>query len=517
MTPDPCESGCRLGLADCHALTAKAPRLCELVAAGVAGYADAVRALTAGTAPAAVPDPADDAPARPPGYCAPCRQAKPRVNLAEAVAITRAAVAPAAEPAPEPEPGGATRARGAQPAPGGRHPRCATCPIGGSLPACAGEFEGPAACSPVATGTLRRRSIFFSSAHHGWPRRPPVPPRPVDLVLRAYLAADTGYGQIAEWYGRTLEAAGVRVGYEPISRSEPYHPLPPWVAERVGGSAAAPVLQVAVPATPPPPGRRVAVATMWESDGLDAHAVACLNAAELVVVPCRFNAESFRRAGVTRPVAVVPLGVDPAVFRPTLRPPGGPFRFGCAGRMAHGGMRKGLRDALAAFLAAFPGDEAVELSVKVHPDCDLADPGHPRVSFDRRALLPGGMAAWLAGLDVYVCPSRGEGWGLITLQAMAVGRPVIAAPWSGTADFFDARHGWALAYDLAPAGEFYAGLGNWAVPRQGSLVGALRAAFEHPGECRAKGAAAATRAAEFPWERTGRELLAALRGCGLVA
>lgn len=37
-------------------------------------------------------------------------------------------------------------------------------------------------------------------------------------------------------------------------------------------------------------------------------------------VPTRWNAETFRRSGLTIPTFVMPLGVDPAIYYPTLRP-----------------------------------------------------------------------------------------------------------------------------------------------------------------------------------------------------
>lgn len=367
---------------------------------------------------------------------------------------------------------------------------------------------------------------------------PREPPPPQDHVLiRGWLVAYTGYGQIAEWLGRSLEAGGVPVRYEPFRTAEKHFPVQGWVRERTIEGPPADwswTLNLNVPSDRLPPRRNCVAFTMWEVTGLPAGAAHQLNHCRAVVVPCAFNAATFAAGGVLRPIRVVPLGVSAAEgYERRDDPPSlkgrGPFRFGCAGRVSHGGVRKGLAEAVAAFLEAFPDDgpDAPVIEAKCFPDCPVAFPEHPRVVVNREPYLPPEMAAWYRSIDCYVTASKGEGWGLQTLQAMAVGRPVVASKWSGTAEFFDSSCGWEVPYDLAPipadapagghaGGNFYKGQGCWAEPRRDGLVAAMRAAVADPKALRRKGKAAADRALEYDWSRTGRELARVLREAGAI-
>src|SRR5207247_1086784 len=54
---------------------------------------------------------------------------------------------------------------------------------------------------------------------------------------------------------------------------------------------------------------------------------------------------------------------------------------------------------------------------------------------------PHALAALYRSADCFVLPSRGEGWGMPLLEAMACGLPVIATDWSGPRDFL--KEDWA--------------------------------------------------------------------------
>ena len=69
--------------------------------------------------------------------------------------------------------------------------------------------------------------------------------------------------------------------------------------------------------------------TMFETDGLPDDWVRRINMLDDVWVPSAFNAETFRSAGVTIPIGVVPSGVDGSAYRPGLKQLPIPGAKGC--------------------------------------------------------------------------------------------------------------------------------------------------------------------------------------------
>ena len=257
---------------------------------------------------------------------------------------------------------------------------------------------------------------------------------------------------------------------------------------------------------------------MWESTIVPA--VETLNQAELVLVPCDWCAETFAASGVARPIRVVPLGMDPAIFHPTADPlPLDPLIFGCAGRIHHGGMRKGIQEVADSFRAAFPLSRSdVRLHVKIWPDDPPLTTGDdPRIEVLRDPLTAAGLAGWYRGLSVFVSMSKGEGFGLQPLQAMACGRPVLAGFHSGHRDYLSSACAWELPCHPEPAQGVYAGLGDWYRTDPDDLVSALRAvATTRPGS--SVGAReAACAAAPWTWHRAGAALHAVLTEFGFLA
>src|SRR5687768_15270842 len=72
----------------------------------------------------------------------------------------------------------------------------------------------------------------------------------------------------------------------------------------------------------PTPGKKTIYYTMWESDRLPQQSVQLLNLAEAVIVPCYWNVDVFKSSGVKVPIYVVPLGIDPRVFKYSNAPAG---------------------------------------------------------------------------------------------------------------------------------------------------------------------------------------------------
>jgi glycosyltransferase involved in cell wall biosynthesis len=229
-----------------------------------------------------------------------------------------------------------------------------------------------------------------------------------------------------------------------------------------------------------------------------------------VWVPSVFNRETFARAGVhPHRLRVVPLGVDCGVFRPGYQPftwpPARGFKFLSMFDLQD---RKGMDLLLKAFLAEFRADEDVCLILKVtqHSDrwADAAallaqimerEAGMPLEKTPPIILVQGSIPRFelprlYASADAFVLPTRGEGFGLPFIEALACGLPVIATRWSGHLDFLHDGNSYLIDIEgVVPASsrdvEYFAGH-RWAQPSVEHLRQLMRTVYSQPDEARRK-------------------------------
>jgi glycosyltransferase involved in cell wall biosynthesis len=253
--------------------------------------------------------------------------------------------------------------------------------------------------------------------------------------------------------------------------------------------------------------------TMYEQDFLPKIHVEEVNRyVSLLLVPCRMNLETFVGAGVEAPVKVLHHGVDPTAFPLLDRPPRDVFTFGTFGQQTE---RKGVDVLLRAFRDEFAPHEPVRLVLNATMTNRWIEEQVPNVEVRSAFLDHAGLLGYLEELDVCVLPSRGEGFGLCGLEAMATGLPLIATNWSGPADYLDPADTYPLAYELVETGgRDYATMrlfGRWAEPSYEHLRALLRRLYERPDEARAMGRRASARVhAEWTWDRVARQLAADL-------
>jgi glycosyltransferase involved in cell wall biosynthesis len=241
--------------------------------------------------------------------------------------------------------------------------------------------------------------------------------------------------------------------------------------------------------------------TMLEIDRLPREWVRQANLMDEIFVPSTFNAETFRASGVRPPISVVPLGVDPDYFNPGIigHPLAGVFSFLSTFEW---GARKAPEILLRAFHDEFRATDDVVLICKiinqdesVRVERAVADlglsSGGGRVLFSLNEIVPTDQLGSLyRSADCFVLPTRGEGWGMPILEAMACGLPVIATDWSAPRDFMNSGNAYPLEVErMVPAeltSPYYRGA-RWAEPSYEHLRALLRHVYENREEARAKG------------------------------
>jgi glycosyltransferase involved in cell wall biosynthesis len=119
--------------------------------------------------------------------------------------------------------------------------------------------------------------------------------------------------------------------------------------------------------------------------------------------------------------------------------------------------------------------------------------GLPVVFFD--AHQPGPEVNSLFALaDCYVSLHRSEGLGLGMVQAMYLGKPVIATGYSGNLEFMDAENSLLVNYEMTEldedSGPYERGT-HWAAPDVAHAATLMRWVYEHRAESEALGARAA--------------------------
>ncbi len=266
-------------------------------------------------------------------------------------------------------------------------------------------------------------------------------------------------------------------------------------------------------------GGRVRVGhTMLEVDGIPDDWVDAANRCAEVWVPSQFNVETFSESGVKRPIFKIPLGVDTDYFHPDILPYRRFSRFTFLS-VFEWGERKAPEILLTAFNDEFSASDDVVLVIA----CTNRDPAvsirssieklrlkrkrAPIVLYVNPQLEGYQMGSLYRSADVFVLPTKGEGFGLPILEAMACGVPSIATDWSGHKEFFDSEVGYPIwPRRLEPAVAkcpYYEGF-RWALPDIDHLRALMRHVVSNPDELKRKGQLAAERARRYDWRITAR-------------
>ncbi|MCC2668340.1 MAG: glycosyltransferase, partial [Armatimonadetes bacterium] len=199
----------------------------------------------------------------------------------------------------------------------------------------------------------------------------------------------------------------------------------------------------------------------------------------------------FRASGVTRPIWVLPEGIDPEIYRYQDRPARPGLTTLMVGPIAP---RKNTLAGVAAWQQAFAGDPEARLILKARFGHSRFVTDDPRIRFVDTDETTRGIAHWYAEADVLLALGS-EGYGLPLVEGMATGLPVIALDAAGQSDTIRAA---------GPDRVLGVPAGDWVPydssnPRSGGLrptpdmeavVARLRWVAEHRDEARSLGRSA---------------------------
>ncbi len=160
--------------------------------------------------------------------------------------------------------------------------------------------------------------------------------------------------------------------------------------------------------------------------------------------------------------------------------------------------RKNPFGAVRAFWRAFGGSRDAYLVVKVnnavrngvrHPVADQLKAlcrGHGNILVIDRVMSYADALSLLASCDVYVSLHRAEGLGLGLMEAMCLGKPVIATAWSGNMSFMDHANSCLVGYRLIPVNSTlpayrqFNGKTQWAEPSEERAAAWMRELARDP-------------------------------------
>jgi GT2 family glycosyltransferase len=364
------------------------------------------------------------------------------------------------------------------------------------------------------------------------------------LHWQSIMNFSTGYAVSCRELLRALDLQGVRTSYSYVYGPKTVFPLAE--PERSGDYRLDVIRKRDVPRRPPVAvvygqgdvfarnvGRYKIGFTMLEVDGFPREWVKQANRMDEVWVPSEFNRQGFLASGLERPIHVMPLGIDTAYFHPggaAFRNPGDELVFLA---LFEWGERKEPALLLRAWNDVFSAKEPVRLLCKiVNRDPEL----HVKHEIRRLRLRPDGgkisylfnydfphyqLGALYRSADAFISVSRGEGWNMPLMEAMACGLPAIATDWGAHQQFVHPGIAYPLRVRrLVPAEAkcpYYRGF-QWADPDPEHLRWLLRQVYENHDEARQRGAAAAREmAAEWGWGAAARRIVDRLEAIGMGA
>lgn len=277
---------------------------------------------------------------------------------------------------------------------------------------------------------------------------------------------------------------------------------------------------------------------VFESTRVPPTLMSTMLTADVVWVPSVWGRDTLIQNGLDSACCdIVPEGVDTSQFHPwhpTVND--GIFRYLLTGKYEH---RKSIIETIAAWAQAFGHDPTVELWIKTNHFENheikkqqivqqINQFNLTNVNVWYGAVPKEELTALYHRVNVFVLPTKGEGWGLPLIEAAACGLPIITTMWSGHTEFLNPVSNSVIPveFDMVPIAcpeytTYYpiadGNWGEWAQPRMQSLVNTLIHAREDYQQLQKHALSnSGTIRKEFSWEQSVNTAMNVLQQRGLL-
>lgn len=193
--------------------------------------------------------------------------------------------------------------------------------------------------------------------------------------------------------------------------------------------------------------------------------------------------------------------------------------------------RKGIDTLVRAYAKAFSPTDPVRLLLLVHYQgngeevsrqvigteikdiCDRANITRlPRIEFIFGHVPDPEMPGIFKCANVYVCPTRGEAWGLPIIQAMSCGAPAIVPDWGGQIDYCNKKNSFLIKtekfdtiHDKVNLEVDFYRYQQFCFPDENHLIKLMQYSYQHPDEIKRKGQIASDHVRKnFSWTNSAR-------------
>ena len=242
--------------------------------------------------------------------------------------------------------------------------------------------------------------------------------------------------------------------------------------------------------------------TMWETNWLPPEFSLYLSSFKTVLVPSLHNWELFSEYHDN--VRVIPLAVDRTIWYPQPHKPNKKFKLLCGGSEW---FRKGLDVVLEVFNKLQLPD--AELHIKIVPPHLFApnDLEYPNVIVHRQSMTVEEERNLVSSADAFISVSRGEGFGLMPLQAISSGIPTILSDAHGHKEFSDLATHRIPTTSVPTAKGVWQNMGDWDEPDQEAIAEAIKDIYNNRDKYRKQAEQTAPQTEAFNWDTSAKQLL----------